>query len=129
MHADYLFERLDLDLALREVGHAADQAAFVEHDVELVAVALFVESVVDDRLEHALFLEAGLLLGTLLHDCVDLEELEAVEHDRACHLRLRELRRLRVAAAVLALLGVERGHETAANLTADFTRVVALHAE
>jgi len=121
VHTDYLFERLDLDLALREVGHAADQAGFVEHDVKLVSVALFVESVVNDRLEHALFLEAGLLLRTLLHDCLDLEELEAVEHDRACHFRLGELRRFRVTAAVLALLGVECGHETAANLTADFT--------
>lgn len=129
VHADHLFERLDLDLALGEVGHAADQAAFVEHDVELVAVALLVERVVDDRLEHALFLEAGLLLGALLHDRLDLEELEAVEHDGAGHFGLRELRRLGVAVAVLALLGVERGHEAAADLGADFARVVALHAQ
>lgn len=121
VHADHLLERLDLDLALREVGHAADQAAFVEHDVQLVAVALFVECVVHHRFEHFLFLELGLFLGAFLHHGVHFEELEAVEHDRTSHLRLRKLRRLRVAVDLLALLGVERGHETAANLGADFT--------
>jgi len=129
VHADHLLERLDLDLALGEVGHAAHQAALVEHDVELVPVALLVQRVVHHRLEHALLLEAVLLLRTLLHDRLHLEELEAVQHDGAGHLGLRELRRLGVALALLALLRVERGHEALADLGADFARVVALHAQ
>lgn len=129
MHADHLFQTLDLDVALGEVGDAADQATLVEHDVEVVAVAFVVERVVDNGLEHALFLELGLLGRAFLQHSLHFEEVEAVEHDCAGHFGLRELRGFGVGFGLFAVLSVECAYETFADFLADFARVEAFHAQ
>lgn len=120
MHADNFFQRFDLDVALREVSDATDQATFVEDDVELVAVAFFIQGVVDDWLEHALIFEFGIFGGAFFQHCVDFEEVETVEHDGAGHLRLRELRGFGISFCLLTLFSVECAYETFANFLAYF---------
>jgi hypothetical protein len=129
VHADHLLQTLDLDVALGEVGDAADQATLVEHDVEVVAVAFVVERVVDHGLEHALFLKLCLLGRAFLQHGLHFEEVEAVEHDCAGHFGLRELRGFGVGFGLFALLTVECAYETFADFLADFARVEAFHAQ
>jgi len=105
------------------------QPRLVEKDLQLVALALVVKSVVHYGVLQLLFIELGLLLRALLHHREHLEEVESVENDAAHHLGFTEGGRFGVSLYLIALLLVQGLREALVDVLADLARVEALHSQ